>query len=119
MTSPRSSPKLPPACRNFVILTQAIPPQMLSVKGRPSSRRPALANTRLEAMNGGRISYHLKRPWADGTTHLVFTPLELIEKLAALVPPPRVHIIRFHGILAPNAKDRKLVVPGNKSPERS
>ena len=34
------------------------------------------------------------------------------EKLAALVPPPRIHLIRYHGVLAPNAKDRALIVPG-------
>ena len=30
---------------------------------------------------------------------------------AALVPRPRLHLIRFHGVLAPNAKLRSLVVP--------
>ena len=47
----------------------------------------------------------------DGTTHLVLSPLELIEKLAALVPPPRLHLIRYHGVLAPNAADRAIIVP--------
>jgi len=37
--------------------------------------------------------------------------MELIEKLAALVPPPRVNLVRYHGILAPNAKNRDKVVP--------
>ena len=48
----------------------------------------------------------------DGTYQIVVSPLELIEKLAALVPPPRIHLIRYHGVLAPNAKDRSLIVPG-------
>jgi len=39
----------------------------------------------------------------DGTTHLVMTPLEFLQHLAALVPRPRLHLIRFHGVLAPNA----------------
>jgi len=38
--------------------------------------------------------------------------LELIEKLAALIPPPRLNLVRYHGILAPNARDRGLIVPG-------
>jgi Putative transposase len=54
---------------------------------------------------------------SDGTTHLVFTPLELIEKLAALVPPPRFNQLRYHGILSPNAKYRPRVVPGKKKNE--
>jgi len=46
-----------------------------------------------------------------GTTHLVMSPLEFMQRLAALVPRPRLHLIRFHGVLAPNAKLRSLVVP--------
>ena len=39
------------------------------------------------------------------------SPLEFMQRLAALVPRPRLHLIRFHGVLAPNAKLRALVVP--------
>ena len=38
------------------------------------------------------------------------SPLEFMQRLAALVPQPRLHLIRFHGVLAPNAKLRSLVV---------
>ena len=38
-------------------------------------------------------------------------PLEFMQRLAALVPRPRLHLIRFHGVLAPNAKLRAKVVP--------
>ena len=48
----------------------------------------------------------------DGTTHLVMTPLEFLQRLAALVPRPRLHLIRFHGVLAPNATLRSQIVPG-------
>ena len=34
-----------------------------------------------------------------------------MQRLAALVPRPRLHLIRFHGVLAPNATLRKAVVP--------
>ena len=37
--------------------------------------------------------------------------LEFMERLAALVPRPRLHLIRFHGVLAPNAKLRRQIVP--------
>jgi hypothetical protein len=53
----------------------------------------------------------LKTPWSDGTTHIILSPMELIEKLAALVPPPRKNLVRYHGILAPHAKNRDKVVP--------
>ena len=39
-------------------------------------------------------------PWVDGTTSLMLSPTELIEKLAALAPPPRLSLIRYHGVLA-------------------
>jgi hypothetical protein len=57
------------------------------------------------------VQLELKTPWRDGTTHLVMSPLEFMQRLAALVPRPRLHLIRFHGVLAPNAKLRPLVVP--------
>ncbi|MEO6021840.1 MAG: transposase [Burkholderiales bacterium] len=42
---------------------------------------------------------------------IVMSPLELMQRLAALVPPPRLHLIRFHGVLAPHAKLRAAIVP--------
>ncbi len=36
----------------------------------------------------------------DGTTHIVMAPLEFMQRLAALVSRPRLHLIRFHGVLA-------------------
>ena len=37
--------------------------------------------------------------------------MELLEKLAALVPPPRFHLLRYPGVLAPRARDRGRIVP--------
>ena len=54
----------------------------------------------------------LKSAWRDGTTHIKMLPLEFMQRLAALVPRPRLHLIRFHGVLAPNAGLRAAVVPG-------
>lgn len=48
----------------------------------------------------------LKSPWPDGTTHLHFTELELVEKLAALVPKPHENLLVYHGVLAGNAARR-------------
>jgi Putative transposase len=48
------------------------------------------------------VELKLRTPWRDGTTHQLMSPLELMQKLAALVPRPKLHLIRFHGVLAPN-----------------
>jgi hypothetical protein len=73
--------------------------------------RPALSDERVQINAAGQVELKLKTPWRDGTTHLVMSPLEFMQRLAALVPRPRLHLIRFHGVLAPNAKLRPLVVP--------
>jgi hypothetical protein len=73
--------------------------------------RPALSDQRVQLNDAGQVELKLKTPWRDGTTHLVMSPLEFMQRLAALVPRPRLHLIRFHGVLAPNAKLRPLVVP--------
>ena len=66
--------------------------------------RPALANERVQVNAAGQVVLKLKTAWRDGTTHLVMSPLEFMQRLAALVPRPRLHLMRFHGVLAPNAK---------------
>jgi putative transposase/transposase-like zinc-binding protein len=73
--------------------------------------RPPVATQRLSRLAEGRLLYRLKRRWRDGTSHILFEPQELLEKLAALVPPPRFHQVRYHGILGPAARERGFVVP--------
>ena len=90
--------------------------------------RPALANERVQTNAAGQVVLKLKTAWREGTTHLVMSPLEFMQRLAALVPRPRLHLIRFgacatslrevsgpplreHGVLAPNAKLRAQGVP--------
>ena len=41
--------------------------------------------------------------------------MELMERLAALVPPPRFNIIRYYGVLAPASSLRPYIVPQDKS----
>jgi hypothetical protein len=79
--------------------------------------RPPVATERLSRLADARLLYRLKRRWRDGTTHMVFEPDELLEKLVSLVPPPRAHQVRFHGILAPAASRRAEVVPQPGEPE--
>jgi Putative transposase len=73
--------------------------------------RPAVATERLSNLPDGRVLYRLKRPWRNGTTAVIFEPQDFLAKLAALVPAPRVHLVRFHGILGPAAAWRPLIIP--------
>jgi hypothetical protein len=70
---------------------------------------------RLSELPDGRIVYDLRHPWSDGTTRVVFEPQSFLEKLAALIPPPRAHLLTYHGVLAPAAATsrtpRARVVP--------
>ena len=52
----------------------------------------------------------LKTPYRDGTTHLAMSPLEFMQRFPALVPRPRLHLIRCHGVLAP-ARLRPDIIP--------
>jgi hypothetical protein len=79
--------------------------------------RPAIALERLSLNANGQVVYSLKKPYDDGTTHIVMTPLELMEKIAAIIPRPRVHLTRFHGVLAPHYKHRKIIVPAKPLPQ--
>jgi hypothetical protein len=73
--------------------------------------RPAISDERLSWTASGNVSYKLKKAYSDGTSHVLFSPLELMEKLAAIVPKPRANLIRYHGVLAPNSKIRSSIVP--------
>jgi len=72
--------------------------------------RPPLAENRLRHLADGRVRLELKHPWRDGTTHLLFEPVEFLEKLAALTPRPEINLVLFHGVLAPHARWRPEVV---------
>ena len=78
--------------------------------------RPPLAHDRLEVRPDGRLALRLKTRWRDGTTHILLERHELLERLVPLIPPPRAHQIRYHGVLAPCASARDRVVPGPQPP---
>ena len=64
--------------------------------------------------SSGQVRYTLKTPYRDGTTHIVLEPLDLMARLAALVPPPRMHLTRYHGVFAPHSKLRAAVTPAGR-----
>ena len=78
---------------------------------------PCLASFRpATSEDGGRqqldaehLIYENTRPGPGGRGAQILTPLELVDRLAALVPPPRVHRHRYYGVLAPNSPLRPAV----------
>jgi len=62
----------------------------------------------------GRVRYELKTPWRNGTTHVVFEPLDFVSRLVSVIPKPRVNLTRFHGVFAPNSKYRAKVTPARR-----
>jgi hypothetical protein len=77
--------------------------------------RPPLSSERLSLLADGRLLYKLKRRWSNGTTHVIYEPMELMERLAALVPPPRFNLTRFYGVPAPASTFRSWIVPEDKA----
>ncbi len=71
--------------------------------------RPAFALERLRQVDAEHLVYEAAKPGPGGGVSLLLTPLELIERLAALIPPPRRHRHRYFGVLAPNAALRAAV----------
>ncbi|MBI3782975.1 MAG: transposase [Deltaproteobacteria bacterium] len=72
--------------------------------------RPPLAQERLELTADGKVVLRLRRTWRDGTRAICFEPLELLEKLAAMIPKPRINLLIYHGVLAPHARQRSAAV---------
>jgi hypothetical protein len=80
--------------------------------------RPPFAQERLRLRSDGRIALELKTAWHDGTRQLVFEPLELLERLAAMTPRPETNLLICHGLLAARARSRARVVAyGRVAPE--
>ena len=79
------------------------------------ARRPPVAGDRLHVTGTGQVRLQLRHRWADGTTHLVFEPLECLGRLAVRVPRPRVNLILYYGVLGARAAWRREVVPCERS----
>jgi hypothetical protein len=73
--------------------------------------RPPLAQDRLAVLPDHRVRLTLKRPWSDGTFALDMDALALLARLASAVPPPKQHLTRYSGVLAPAAHWRPLIIP--------
>jgi len=73
--------------------------------------RPAFSLARLRVRRDGNISYRVEKASRGRVTQRVMTPVETLARLAAIVPPPRYPLLRFHGVLAPRHRWRDRIVP--------
>ncbi len=71
--------------------------------------RPAFAQERLRQLDPERLVYESKKPGPGGQVSVLLTPHQLLDRLAALIPPPRRHRHRYYGVLAPNSPHRSVV----------
>jgi hypothetical protein len=60
--------------------------------------RPPIAHDRIRLTSEGDVLLELRHRWRDGTTHLRFHPLELLERLASLTPRPRINLVLYYGV---------------------
>ena len=73
--------------------------------------RAPIANSRLSLGDDGNAKIELRRPLQDGRTRLSFSPVELLQKLAILIPPPGKNLTRYHGVFAAAHRFRSAIVP--------
>lgn len=73
--------------------------------------RPPVAHKRITEAPEGLVRIELKRPFSDGTFAIDMDPLSLLSRLAAAVPPPRPHTVRYAGVLASAGAWRSRIVP--------
>lgn len=79
--------------------------------------RPPLAKDRLHKLPDGRIALELKTPWFNGTTHVIYEPVDFLAKLAALVPRPHKNLVIYHGVISPHARWRTRVIAYGRKPD--
>ena len=72
--------------------------------------RGPIAAARLTRDDDGNLRYQLKKAFRDGTTHILLSPVELLEKIAALIAPPWQNQIHYNGVFAHAAGWRDAVV---------
>ena len=73
--------------------------------------RPAFAASQFRATRDGRVAFQLRHPRADGATHIVLPELAVVHRLAALVPAPGRHAVKYFGVLSSASPLRAEVVP--------
>jgi hypothetical protein len=72
--------------------------------------RPPIAQDAIELTPDDKVLLRLRRPWSDGTRAIRFEPSEFLEKVASMIPKPRVNLLIYHGVFAPHARRRGSAV---------
>ena len=73
--------------------------------------RPPFCENQLRVIDDERVRLHLRSKTKAGQTFVDFHPVQLLRRLAWLIPPPRKNATRYYGVFAPTHKLRKKVVP--------
>ena len=73
--------------------------------------RPSVAQERVTRGPDGLVPIALKKAFADGTVAVDLDPLSLLSRLAASVPPPKFHTVRYSGVLASASKLPSRIAP--------
>jgi len=82
---------------------------------------PPFYDHQLSVNAEGSMVLELKRARHDGTTQVVLTPFELLDRLAELIPRPNANTVRYYGVYAPRARLRKQAIAlriGDPGPAR-
>jgi hypothetical protein len=78
-----------------------------------------VAQDRIHLTPDGQVVLDLRHRWADGTTRLVFDPIELLERLAALTPRPRINLLLYYGVLGSRSAWRSRLRAGEEDAARA
>ena len=81
--------------------------------------RPPIAQDKIEHRQDGLVRIVLEKPYADGTVAVDLDPLSLLSRLAASVPPPRHHTVRYAGVLGAASQWRSRPPPSQTLPPPS
>jgi hypothetical protein len=68
--------------------------------------RPPFAQRRLSVLPSGTVRLKLRKPYYTGQTEVLFEPTAFLKRLLAILPPPRWHATRYHGIFSSHYKLR-------------
>ena len=68
-----------------------------------------MAHDRIRLTNDGQVLLELRHRWSDGTMHVMFDPIEFLERLAALTPRPRINLVLYYGVLGAHAAWRSRI----------
>jgi len=74
---------------------------------------------KLESTPDGKVLLRLRRPWRDGMQAIRFEPSEFLEKLAVVIPRPRINLLLYHGAFAPRGCCHRGPVVVENAPRRA